>query len=615
MDPITAAAVTSITKLAITETVKKSIGKAYEHLENRKIIKQGQNFKDKFVEYHCKLLQIQTLASQERKLFINDIYVPLTVNSPVGVSIEISDSTLLEADDRVKIIKGVAGQGKSTILKKLLANNAVKTERLPIFYELKNYKGGSIENAIADNMHSYGVELSSGAISSLLEESAVKLYLDAFDEVIPEHRNKLLEEITRIINRYSCHLICTSRPDTELDSLVSAETYTVQELNEHQVFAIIKKVCTDPEKADELCESLKRNKLYKAGELALRTPILVTLYSISYNLGEEIPETLSQFYSNIFETVFFRHDNIKGKINRERHWNEDRRIYRELFDYTCYSTQKTGQSNFTWHELTSHVTNALKYLNKDKSLSDKISTEICKITNLIIEDGYNEYKYIHKSIQEFFSASFIQSLNIDKKSSFYSSCLRNRDHGTVFSNTLRFLKDIDRYGYYENYLIPGISELLQLSSKKLDKEFTATKELTVMFSTQGHYLIDVVKTKSNRSGREGVDVSLSPLMFNLSSTDTEFKAKTFRLTAEILRIKIAPDEAFRIAKSANIKEHDGTYTIALGKIIEKLDITEDEIANAISTASNILFSKDYNQALDDTTNRNSFLENDPMLTA
>src|SRR5690606_26787149 len=142
----------------------------------------------------------------------------------------------------------------------------------------------------------------------------------------------------------------------------------------------------------------------------LKTPILVVLFTISYNIGEEIPTTLSQFYENIFETVFYRHDNLKGKVNRVRYWNDNRKIYKDIFCCFCFVSQQDNLSSFISDKLVELICLALQYNGQDKSLADKISDELMKITNLIIEDGFNEYKFIHKSIQEFFSASFVKSM-------------------------------------------------------------------------------------------------------------------------------------------------------------------------------------------------------------
>src|SRR3990167_5910084 len=83
---------------------------------------------DEFCKYCNSILCFKTIASNETPVFINDIYVPLTIKWEGDVSIDIDDHCTLESEDRI-IIKGFAGQGKSTILKKLLSNTLQKTGR------------------------------------------------------------------------------------------------------------------------------------------------------------------------------------------------------------------------------------------------------------------------------------------------------------------------------------------------------------------------------------------------------------------------------------------------------------------------------------------------------
>lgn len=148
-------------------------------------------------------------------------------------------------------------------------------------------------------------------MKKLLSDSNVKIYLDAFDEVKSEFRIELIDEIKRFINSFKYHVVCISRSSTEIDSLSEFRIFSVCELTEEQIFGIIKKTASDHEKCDELCAALKRSPLHTKKYSILKSPILVVLFCISYNLGEDIPNTLAQFYSNIFHTVFYRHDNIK----------------------------------------------------------------------------------------------------------------------------------------------------------------------------------------------------------------------------------------------------------------------------------------------------------------
>jgi len=446
MDPIT----TAVATFAAKELAKQTIGKAYGFILGKYNLTKLAKFKDKYIEYCNKILHIKTLASQDKSVFIDDIFVPLELAGTSLSSITVHDNTTLGVEERAVLIKGLAGQGKTTILRKLIANNSRRQKFLPIFYEFKNYQGGSIELAISSYLSNTGIEISEADIEKILNDSNVRLYLDAFDESPYKYRSELLDQFQKLINKYNCHIVCTTRPETELDTISDIEIYYVSPLSQDQVFGIIHKTSTDKDKAIELCEALKRSPLHNKSDSILKSPILVVLFCISYNLGEEIPNTLSQFYGNIFDTIFYRHDNLKGKVNRIRHWNDNRRIYRELFDCLCFISQRCGFDSFSRDRLSGFLSDSLRYVGEDEKLSDKILNELITITNLIIEDGFNEYRFVHKSIQEFFTSSFICSLNYGKKSNFTKGVLAIR-------HFIRFL--IIRYSFLRKLTTTTIANI------------------------------------------------------------------------------------------------------------------------------------------------------------
>ena len=68
----------------------------------------------------------------------------------------------------------------------------------------------------------------------------------------------------------------------------------------------------------------------------------------------------------------------------------------------------------------------MTFFNRKDGIADTIFGELCNITNLIFEDGYNTFRYAHRSIQEYFAATFIQShLPIDKKRDFYTKLIND----------------------------------------------------------------------------------------------------------------------------------------------------------------------------------------------
>lgn len=593
---------------AANETAKKTIASVYDFLVKKYELLDMLKFKANYLGYCEKNLEIKTLVSQDKSFHVDEIFVPIDImQSGTQSRLEVNNLTALD-NERAILIKGLAGQGKSTLLRKLLSNNAKIYSRLPVFYELKNYNGGSLELAISSSLSNFGVKVSEYALKKLLADSNVKIYLDAFDEVKPDFRTELIDEIKRFINSFNCHVICTSRPNTEIDALSEFRTFTVCELTEEQIFGIIRITASDQEKCDELCDALRRSPLHTKKDSILKSPILVVLFCISYNLGGDIPSTLSQFYSNIFDTVFYRHDNIKGKVYRERHWNDNRRIYRELFDCLFFISLREGLNGFDYDKLVSFISISLSYINENDSVSEKALKELSCITNLIIEDGFNEYRFIHKSIQEFFAASFIVSLQHDKKVSFYEKCFNDYSFYSTFNNALFFLEELDYYSYHEYGFIPAVNKFLSLSStSKYMRIDNYTIPAFIMSTFLDKVYIRTKLTIFKVGNRESYEIEKTNFIFEPSGSYPSLLSNVFVFSLDFIKIELTNKEFMSLIKINQSSSQNDWCKLSIREILKFKNLPETVALEALKLGIDVLLRKKFNKAVDKLNNRRDSL--------
>lgn len=589
------------------EAAKKSISSAFDFLAKKYSLRNLNRFKKNYLDYCEKVLSIKTLISPDKIYHVDNIYVPIDIKqSGTQTRIKVGDLTALD-NDKALLIKGIAGQGKSTLLRKLLSNNSKRFQRLPIFYELKNYTGGTIESAIVASLKNYGINIEEYALTKLLSDSNVKVYLDAFDETKPEYRSRLLDQIRRLVNSFNCHVICTSRPDTEIDTLSELETYTTCELTEEQIFGIIHKATSDQEKSKELCEALKVSPLHTKEDSILKSPILVILFCVSYNLGEAIPNTLSQFYSNIFDTVFHRHDNIKGKVHRERYWNDNRKIYKDLFSCLCYLSLYEGHNSFQTNKFIDFISTSLELIDEDTGPSEKIAMELASITNLIIEDGYNEYKFVHKSIQEFFAASFIMTLQHKKKTDFYQKCYNDYSFYSLFSDVLFFLEELDYYDYNEYGFIPAISTMYGVSNIKKSEDIKVTEDLQQLFLDKCFMRIKISKFKSGKL--ESYDVNVEKFSFEVAHEHPSLYTKIFNFGLDYLKLEFSEKEIFELNSNHGEKTEGNFKKISLRNALIYKGISILKVNDTLQFSFDVLLRRNLEKAIDKLKNRNKSLNN------
>lgn len=585
-----------VSKLAV-QAISAAIPKVFDFINLKYGISISDANKNKYRDNCINILFIKTIMSPDNAIYIDDIYVPLNIEGEGTVKISVEDSVTLDYDDRALIIKGIAGMGKSTVLRKLFSTCCKEGRYFPIFYEFKNYNGGEIEDCISRHLLIYGLRLNLEEISNLLNDSNTKLFMDAFDECPFEHRDELLFQIQKIIGMYGCRLIVTSRPDTEIDAIAKLKTYNISNLTPKQIEKIVVKYAADEAKATNLCEAIARTPFHRPSESVLKSPILVILLCVSYNMGEDIPDTLSEFYEKIFDTVFSKHDNIKSGVHRNRLFNDNRRIYQELFKYLSFISQRAELSEFNRTKLINFSSQALQILGKDQSLADRVSDEIIGITNLIITDGYDRYRYVHKSIQEFFSASLVANMKKEEKIAFYNLCTINISFYRNFSNSLLFLQDIDYIDSMDYFFIPFVNLAIGCEREPISDDYCPPEKLINAFikSIKLRAKHDVFVDNKMKIKRDTWELSFPAIEESVPS-----KAILFTTASRELYHHLSNHGENTCKAIIDLNHRDGEYYIAtLDEIIENCAIKHDQVVTALVTNVGAMFWKRYNKALED----------------
>lgn len=447
MDPIAA----EILRIGISETAtaifKKVLSKNWieEYKKGRGIIEQLTSIdvhSDYVVKHVSRAMKMRTIHSSENDVMLSDIYQPLMIYHDEK-ELKVGDGFLL-SDNNITNIIGFAGQGKSTILRKVLLEAIKVGEKIPFFMELRKIEKNGIVNSLLKVLDELGINATEEGLIALLKSNNVVLLLDGFDEISSSMRERMLEEIVFLNRNYNLQIITTSRDGTEVCTESGIINYKVKRIKRSDIISILKKLSLSREvEQDTLTQIFSMLKEKNTLVETMNSPLLVTLFYICYPHLDSIPNNAIEFYSKLFTTLYFRHDKIKN-YKRERKSSITPSEAFNSFCALCFKSLYDNRQDFTHHSILQYTKQSLSLCGIDGCKPEDMAYDFIDITCLIQRDGYDRYVFLHKSIQEYHAAEYVKSLSLDKKAIFMSAILKSIQSESKLSATARYLYEIDK---------------------------------------------------------------------------------------------------------------------------------------------------------------------------
>lgn len=470
MSLITGAAV-AVGKKAFEKTVQGLF--SYLSQEGRSKIKQWSDKKKIGTLYQKigKVRKVKTIWQVDKAVDLSEFYCDphvLVKNSRKTIW-ELSD---FDTEDHL-LIEGIAGQGKSIFLRFLCAQELMRGQYIPLFIELRRIDGThSLEDRIFTTFKTLGLTVDEELFDALAESGRIVLLLDAFDEVPEELKSSVLTEIEDLAaTREKLRVIVTSRPH---QSVRASSYFTVVELDnlrEMEYASVLRKLASGEEWAESLVNHIEQQATH-IKEL-LCTPLMVTLLVLLYKSFQKLPARLSEFYDALFHTLLQRHDGTKPGFTRPRRCELDDNEYRYVFEALCILAKRNERQSLSTKEIQQIAKEAIKLCDFSVKPSAYVD-DIVKITSLILREG-DEHRFIHKTVQEYYTASFVQRKPEPWSSEFYGKIVES-DAALGWWQELEFLSDIDSYRYSKYFLLPSILAFLDISPRQLQEEYGPLSE-------------------------------------------------------------------------------------------------------------------------------------------
>lgn len=355
------------------------------------------------------------------------------------------------------VIQGIAGQGKSILLRYLFTNEATLGSHIPIFIELRRIqKNETLLTHIFRFLQILDLPTDPALFQILLKSGKFMFFLDGFDEIPNDQIPSTLNELEHLasISRNS-QFIVTSRLGSPIAMSSLFNVVSLDDLRGDEYQKVIRKLSSTKEYADAIIQKIKAQTPGISGLLC--TPLLVTLLLVSYKSYQAIPIQLSGFYESIFITLLQRHDGTKPAFTRPRRCSLNDNQYRQVFDALCFESKRLNTKLFDYQQVYSLVEKAMSFLDI-KEDADAYIKDIKNITCLLLEES-GQYRFIHGTVQEYYSASFVKNLPEPSALKFYQACLHPQ-RTAIWEQELEFLSHIDPYRHTKYFFLPLCSKAM-----------------------------------------------------------------------------------------------------------------------------------------------------------
>lgn len=451
-------------KSAVTALYDASAGKA------KKALKASRNDREinKLFQQLWKIRKVKTLGQLDKAVDLTSFYCDSHVYVDRTTRRRIQQIEDLGVDANI-LIEGIAGQGKSIFLRYLCSVEALKGKLLPIFVELRRIQEHQTLSALLiKTLKGFHIDVDDDSLGELADSGRMILLLDAFDEVRDDAKERVLDEIESFAALHEkLQIIVTSRPESGIRACPLFRVVRLSDLERDEYATVIMKIADDAELAEEL---IKQVKSHKGGiRDLLLTPLLVTLLVIRYKSYQELPEQLADFYDSLFQLLLQRHDGIKPGYRRARRCGMNDYQYRQVFEAFCFSSKKFQGRQFKQPDAYRAAEAALKsrFIDDDP---EGFVEDIVKVTCLLVKDG-EEYRFIHKSVQEYYAAAYIKQKSEVVSEKLYRKLFDTSDWWR-FSQELRFLEEIDSYRFSKFGALPYLSRFFSVDINAFDVEPT-----------------------------------------------------------------------------------------------------------------------------------------------
>lgn len=413
--------------------------------------------------------------SKLKNMTIEDVFIPKSIQEFDNILIEMrnKNSRFSKKEDGFEVenkslkttfncflIHGIAGSGKSLLLKYLFLNCIENNYGFPLFFSLRdiNQLDLSFEDFLLEDLKAKNLELSNQDFDNLLKKGDFVFFFDGIDEIKPKKFDKITSEIIKFCDKYYGNkFFMSSRPYQKLLAWNNFQLVGILPLNKASSLELINKLNSIQEvESDEFYNEVKQN-LYEKNPDFLSNPLLLTMIYKLFSLNGLPPEEIIISYDDLFDTLYSGHDTSKDFYKRIFHTKLTKIEFRSIFSYLSFKSYFESKYEFKVNEFENYLESAKDFFNIEFNTND-IIFDFNTSLSLIIEDGL-KLTYAHLSFQEFYAAKFIIEIYGVHRDSFIIDLLNNFEFSSM-QNIFLLMHNLNRF-FIESILLDSFTNKIE----------------------------------------------------------------------------------------------------------------------------------------------------------
>ena len=427
----------------------------------------SDKFADYLIEVYKNQFVMNTIVFKNQQKTIEELYIPLHLNK---ISNDSKDQECIKIDSykdelmpkyKRIIISDTAGMGKSTIMKWLFIHAIKEGKGIPIFIELRKLsEDNNVIKEIFKNINPIDNQFNTQYVLNLLKRGDFIFFFDGYDEIPTNDKVKVTEDLQRFISKAGENLFAiSSREESALVSFGDFQCFNIKPLEKEEAYDLIRKYDNNGALSHELITKIESDENLSLLNEFLINPLMTSLLYKAYEYKKVIPYKKSIFYRQVYDALFEVHDFSKGGVYvHDKASKLDMDDFEEILKFISYKSFTKGKVIYEREELIGLIKEAKDINPKLQFKESAFLEDLIKNVPLFIKDGL-DYKWTHKSFQEYFAAKYICHNLKDKQKDILVKMYKSNKNQNYF-NVLDFCYDIDYLTFRKSIILDLVSNYI-----------------------------------------------------------------------------------------------------------------------------------------------------------